>query len=362
MKVVFVSEHYPPDQGGLESSTHRLARELVSRGISLQVIAPFRPNCREYLDGVSVVRPDDPNTKLTHHHRAETLLLEADVIVIFGIEDADWDLLWPPIFGGTKGKKLLKIGSSGDIAFERFPISWLRQFDGILCQNESIMREVHQCSHEIRTFPVINGLDVPGWQLASPGRIEARSRLRIDANAYTILALGRFVEKKRFPSIILEYERFAQKSDVHSQLLLHGDDFGKWDGEASLVRQMVADRGELNVKIVTPDIEPFWSFAAADVFVAMGTREGATNTVLEALASGIPTVASNIDGHTLYLTHGREGLICADPVEENMAEHFVALVDRQLRIDMGRNALLRAMDFDIGRAADMYIDAFVAVS
>jgi len=50
-------------------------------------------------------------------------------------------------------------------------------------------------------------------------------------------------------------------------------------------------------------------YQAADCFVNLSRVEGMPNTVLEAMASGLPVIASDIGAHQELITHGTDGFI-----------------------------------------------------
>ena len=79
MRIGFISEHYPPIDGGVATSTQRLARTLVSKGVDVQVFC-FDPSCpvtspdylvQEVDEGVSVTRVGPFFTK--QPSRSETI-------------------------------------------------------------------------------------------------------------------------------------------------------------------------------------------------------------------------------------------------------------------------------------------------
>jgi len=55
--------------------------------------------------------------------------------------------------------------------------------------------------------------------------------------------------------------------------------------------------------------------AAADIFVFPSKFEGMPNALLEAMASGLPVVVSDIPPHRELIQHGRTGFLARDPLE-----------------------------------------------
>ncbi len=100
------------------------------------------------------------------------------------------------------------------------------------------------------------------------------------------------------------------------------------------------------VGYVSPEEIPRY-YHTAHVFCAPSTGSEALGIVLlEALASGTPVVASDIEGYRTALTHGREGLLVqpADPTK--LAEAIVHLLrDPDLRRSMGQRGRLTAQQY-----------------
>ncbi len=94
----------------------------------------------------------------------------------------------------------------------------------------------------------------------------------------------------------------------------------------------------------------------SDVFVLLSEREGQPNALIEAMASGVPVVATAIPGVTECVEDGREGLLV--PVGDAAATAAAIrrlLDDPGLRTLMGRRARRRAVaEHDIARLGQRY--------
>jgi glycosyltransferase involved in cell wall biosynthesis len=90
------------------------------------------------------------------------------------------------------------------------------------------------------------------------------------------------------------------------------------------------------------DIRP--ALAAADVCVLPSHREGLPNTLLEAGASGLPVVASDINGCNEVVEHGRTGILVPVGNAEALHDALLALLDLETRRAMGSAARQRVAD------------------
>jgi glycosyltransferase involved in cell wall biosynthesis len=76
---------------------------------------------------------------------------------------------------------------------------------------------------------------------------------------------------------------------------------------------------------------PSW-YHAAGAFVFPSVKEGWGLSVLEALAAGLPVVATDIPVFREYLTHGRTALLAPPGQPGPLARHIVSVVrDERLR-------------------------------
>ncbi len=68
--------------------------------------------------------------------------------------------------------------------------------------------------------------------------------------------------------------------------------------------------------------------------------------MIEAMATGRPIVATNIDGYATVVRNGEEGILVPPRDSESLAEALVRLLnDEPLRRSMGEKGLLRAQEF-----------------
>ena len=89
-------------------------------------------------------------------------------------------------------------------------------------------------------------------------------------------------------------------------------------------------------------------YRTADVFCAPNTSHESFGLVLvEAMATGRPVVASNIEGFASVVTDGKDGLLVPPMTVRPLANTLLKLLnDKQLRLQMGENGLITAQKYD----------------
>lgn len=100
---------------------------------------------------------------------------------------------------------------------------------------------------------------------------------------------------------------------------------------------------------------------SADVFCAPAVRgESFGLVLLEAMAAGLPVVASNIEGYSRVLTDGREGLLVPPRDERAVAGAVCQLLqDRQLAAQLGVCGLQTAALYSWRSIAEQVLDYYV---
>ena len=89
-------------------------------------------------------------------------------------------------------------------------------------------------------------------------------------------------------------------------------------------------------------------YRTADVFCAPATSHESFGLILlEAMATGRPIVATNIEGFASVVTHGEEGLLVPPMTVHPLADALLTLLnDKQLRLQMGQKGLATAQKYD----------------
>jgi glycosyltransferase involved in cell wall biosynthesis len=138
-------------------------------------------------------------------------------------------------------------------------------------------------------------------------------------------------------------EVMALDPDLHLVLAGGGDLLEELETAARPWRDRVHFPGAV-LRDALPDL-----YRAADFFLlpavhdAKGNVDGLPNVILEAMATGLPVVASRISGIPLAITDGVEGLLVEEKDSTQLLEALSQVVgDRDGRLQMGRAARARA--------------------
>ncbi|MCP5278321.1 MAG: glycosyltransferase [Thiobacillus sp.] len=149
---------------------------------------------------------------------------------------------------------------------------------------------------EDRGQVVGNGVDAD--KFAPVPRQEARTRYHLPENAKVLITVGGLVERKGFHRVIACLPALLKAHpDLH--YLVVGGPCPEGDMSQALKDQAanlgLADRVHFLGSI--PPAELKWPLSAADVFVLSTRNEGWANVILEAMACGLPVVATDVGGN-----------------------------------------------------------------
>lgn len=167
----------------------------------------------------------------------------------------------------------------------------------------------------------------------------------------SILAVGRLVPKKGYPVLVEALQALAATGmDFRCRIVGDGalrDDLAARLGAAGL-SERVALLGTRTQQEIVDEYRRADIFVQASVVTADGDRDGIPNAVLEAMASGLPVVATSVAGIPEVVHDGRTGLLVPSGDPTALAGALAGLVE-----DRGRRSRL-------GAAARSHVEARVS--
>lgn len=222
----------------------------------------------------------------------------------------------------------------------------LRRPGHLLAVSEEVRRD-YQAHFDLPHIEVLyNFIDLGRFheRLHALDRATARRMLGVRDDEVVVLHVGRFHRQKAQDHLLRAFE-VAVLESPNLRLFLAGD-----GGELPNARAMASemDLGDSVVFLGTvPDVAPL--YRAADVFVFPSRFEAFGMALLEAMAAGLPSVATRAGGIQELATERTTLFTEIDHVTQ-LARALIRLArDPALRASLGAAAVERARDFDCTR-------------
>ena len=211
---------------------------------------------------------------------------------------------------------------------------------------------------QIPVRTVVNGIDTRQFEEVK-GRSETRDRLGIAADAPVVVNVAVFRQQKRL-DLWLETAQRVREVLPETRFILVGDGPLRQSVESWIADRGLADR--VHLVGLQEDVKPF--LAAADLFLLTSDFEGLPLAVIEAMASGLPVVATRAGGvpdlvGEPALTHDGERsggvLVGLGDVAGCVAATVELLSHHDRLVAAGRDARARASrDFSVERMVREY--------
>ncbi|HEV2863951.1 MAG TPA: glycosyltransferase family 4 protein [Pyrinomonadaceae bacterium] len=409
MNVLIVTSEYPPEiVGGLGTHVFELAHGIGRLGCEAHVLAPSKfkrtvndgPNVTVHFFSNEASAPDPAAAMQWFIDLNKNCVLEARRLIVKGglrpdvIHCHDW-LNFPAAY---QLGKLYKIPVVGTVHLLQNPIvKWwgdspqaeivkqerdlCRKSDALITVSRS-MRELITGTHGIsegQVHVVYNGMDVQHFtkpRMTAAERDELRRSFAAPGDKIVIYA-GRLTPQKGIPALIESAARvMGERKDVH-YVIAGAPDFTQelWDAAriTEEARKMFSgffhdwDRLHMVGRISRERLAALYEIS--DVAVVPSLYEPFGYAAVEAMAAGLPVIASEVGGLAEIVLEGETGLLV--PVSENeagwhevdveklCAANHALLGDPELRARMGRAGRRRVLsEFNSDRMAAATLDVY----
>lgn len=168
-----------------------------------------------------------------------------------------------------------------------------------------------------------------------------------------LLHIGRFNPQKNHARVVEAFALLCQRYP-RCHLNLVGDGESRQDIQELAQKRGVADK--ITFAGVQSNVYPY--LAQADLFLLPSDYEGIPMTIIEAMGTGLPIVATAVGGVPDMLRDGESGLLVPCDVEA-VANACTRLVeDQTLREKLGRAALADSVHFSAQTMAKGYLDIY----
>lgn len=173
-----------------------------------------------------------------------------------------------------------------------------------------------------RSRVVVNGVDVKEVRILAERAPLSREALGLSAEAQVLGCVARFDQVKGLDVLVESLRRLAGRYPRIALVLV-----GSGEGERAL-RERVARAGLAErVRFTGPLADAPQVFPALDLYVSASRGEGLPLGLLEAMACGLPVVATRVTGHVDAVVDGITGFLTRPGDPEELAAKVARLLD-----------------------------------
>lgn len=363
MRIALITRRYPPLIGGAEKVLSYLAPALASEGVQVTVLTARvagTPEVEHDPGGVSIVRLPTSRLRFVGTWRymanlrrwlarhpidlAYVSMLKHDAYVAVGV-------------GHRRGFPVVLrpegAGATGDIAWQ----SWgrfgrtiarrCRQADAVVALSPTIAAELRQAGYDpARIHPLPNGVPVPAesWVPRPDWSVAPRA-----------VFVGRLAPEKDLDVLIDAWPR-VRDEHAGALLLLVGEGPERPALERRIDR--LGLRGAVELPGATADVGPV--LRAADLFVLPSREEGMSIALLEAMALGLPVVASAIPGNRALIDDAAHGRLAppgdAEALARSILDQWAHPEAARACAEAARRRVMR--EFSVASMARRHLDLF----
>ena len=325
-KILFVTQSYAPNIGGLATSGTRISNTLAQLGHEVHVLA-FTGE----LDAGDVETQQMPGGVTVHRFgrskKVDFTQQQALIFLEWLHQEFQFDLVWSHYawengFMGIWFAEQFKIPSvvavrGNDMDRQLFPPGDLSRLRWMLERATEIVSVSADLASKIETLVgrqatvLHNSVDGERFSFErDPSAVDQlRGSLAIQAHEMVLVFCGELRAKKGVPALVECFQTIVASRPA--KLLIIGD-IRKQD-RSSFERMLLAADLTMDQIVVTGHLQEQADIAAhlrlGDIFLLPSLWDGLPNSLLEAMAVGLPVIASDAGAIGEVLKHNENGIV-----------------------------------------------------
>jgi glycosyltransferase involved in cell wall biosynthesis len=193
-----------------------------------------------------------------------------------------------------------------------------------------------------------SGIELDVYSHPTVTREAMRARIGVPRDALVVICVGRLARQKAPLELLAAFEHLAgARGDAH--LVMVGDGPQREEVQAAVARMGLQDRVHLlGLRRDVPEL-----MHAADVFALSSHWEGLPRVFPQAMAAGLPIVATRVAGAADAIDPGDNGWLVEVGDMDGFGRHLIALAsDPELRSRMGARGRQRVEEFSARRMVE----------
>jgi glycosyltransferase involved in cell wall biosynthesis len=356
MWITQVTPRFPPAIGGVEEHVYRISIELAKRGHMVTVITSNEVDHtvhlkgKEIMNGIEVHRHPLFIPKMFREYWLipniikDLAYFKSDVVHVHGYRClSSYTAILLSHFEGTPIvftphgiypprshiNALLK--NAFDYTFGRLMLSLSDRIIALTEHNKQLLLQIGAPEEKITIVP--NGITVEEFAKQKKATFNS-----LKVRGPILLYTGRIDWNKRIDKII-EAMPLILKRFPSAKLFIAGPDYANYTSALRELAEKLKVKHSIQItgSVTREELLDFYS--KADVFIMPSSYEGFGLSILEAMGSKIPVIASSIGGPGDIFTHGVNALLLKEASANEISEAVNSvLTDEKLRETIVKNA------------------------
>lgn len=185
------------------------------------------------------------------------------------------------------------------------------------------------------------GIDTTQYALSAKARKEKRIELKIAENDVALISMGDLIKRKNYDTAI---RAIAEANNSALQYFICGK--GPEEENLKALAESLGVSDQIHFLGFRSDIKNL--LAAVDIFLFTTKQEGLPRSMMEAMACGLPCIASDIRGNVDLIENGKGGYLISPKDVAGFSTAIKKLsLDQKLRQFMGINNLETIKNYDV---------------
>ncbi len=229
-----------------------------------------------------------------------------------------------------------------------------KRLDSVIVPSQSMVQVIQKCQPAARLVVVPHGMELDLFYRRTTTL--DRSKFGLDPEDVVLIYVGRLWPEKNLPFLIQSFAR-VEKIHHRARLLLVGDGTIRRKLENQVAQAGLSSK-VLFIGAIPHDQLPAY-YAMADFFVTPSYSETFGLTVVEAMASGLPVLGVDSAGTSDTVNQGITGFLSENQIESFVEKMEKLIVDRELRLQMGKNALQESAKYRIENSVEQLLNVYL---
>jgi glycosyltransferase involved in cell wall biosynthesis len=368
LNLCFVTPEYFPISGGTGAYVYYLSHSLQKLGHNVHVVARDQQTSEKTINGIQVHYVKGVGNALTRYwrfarsasKRIKELNKQNDFDIIhsnlplvpsFAIPKDSAQAIVCAVHSTWKGEALVtkqdnpKELNPNEKSMLRFNFvlrsyekKLMRRSDALIAVSKYTVNELTDLYgiNKNKVHVIYNGVDTERFKPRS-NRVEIRREFGLDPKEKVVLFVGRLYHRKGLETLLRSIPPILREF-INVKFVISGTGFKQKEENLRMLSKELGIEDNVTFLGYVPDEKLPLLYSASDLFVLPAIYENFPFAILEAQASGLPVISTNVGGIPEFLVDTENGFVIEPRNPTQLTQKLLTLLqDPKLAKEMGEN-------------------------